>query len=228
MADRPIQFSAPMVRALLDGRKSQTRRAINPQPAADFIEATIGAEGLTFRPAALFGSDTHAALRRLYRPGDRLWVREAWRTFDGAGMDDDRAPRDLPTQIVWYGADGPTPTEIFAGRLRAGMHMPRWASRLTLIVTEVRVQRLQEISEDDAKAEGPGFVGKITGEVCESSASHRLGIGPRWRNARDWYADLWDGLNADRGYGWDTNPWVVAVSFETVKANIDSLPAEAA
>lgn len=222
MADRPILFSGPMVRALLDGRKTQTRRVLKSIEHTQGDEYHIWGNGGGVVGVHEIDVPKTAMDYVNYETGDRLYVREAWRTFDGAGMWDDLPPRELSPQIVWYEADGKAPEDIFPGKFRQAMHMPRWASRLTLIVTDVRVQRLQEISQDDAIAEGPGFIAKITGEVCESVAAHRLGIGPRWRTPRDWYADLWDSLNADRGYGWDANPWVVAVSFTVEHANIDA------
>lgn len=241
MADQPILFSGPMVRSLLDDRKTRTRRVIDfPGVAAVHAFVPVGTDRqgrrvyemrdaagrLMSRPA---GRDV---VEYLYWPrhavGDRLWVREAWAT---EAAYDDLAPSAIGgDEPIHYDADGSHQTWGFPaiarlGRRRPSMFMPRWASRLTLTVTEVRVQRVQEISEDDAIAEGPGFVGAVSGEVCESSASHRLGIGPRWRNAREWYADLWDSLNSKRGYGWHANPWVAAISFRVARANIDSPPA---
>ncbi len=182
MADRPILFSAPMVRALIAGHKTMTRRIITPRPDG---MADCGA------PCA---------------PGDRLWVREAWRT---AQMHDQLAPRDLDRCIEpeWLATDRP----LYDGRRRAAIHLPRWASRIVLDVTEVRVERVQDISETDALAEG-AFRGKATGRIFMDAASMRPG-GDEWATARDWYADLWDGIN---GAGsWATNPPVRAISFST-------------
>ncbi|HEU4986834.1 MAG TPA: hypothetical protein VFT89_07195 [Rhizobiaceae bacterium] len=211
MTDRPIVFSAPMIRALLDGRKSMTRRVLKPQPTAEFIEATISADGLTARPAALFGSETHKALRRVYRPGDHLWVREEY-SFDHSWAD--VPPRDvIPAAPVWYWADG-NPEGGDWTKPKPGIHMPRWASRLTLIVTDVRVQRLQDISEEDARAEGVF--------VPEAQYAQQGSRAPVLA-----YAGLWEDLNASRGYGWETNPWVVALTFTAHRCNIDQM-AEAA
>lgn len=211
MADRPILFSAPMVRALLAGTKTQTRRLLM---TADEIEkgpwlrvrykeeADIWQVGLE-----QFNSWKEIPVR--YRVGDRLYVREAWRA---EAVYDDTPPRDIPDDacMIRYEADGAWSDHdamTHAGRFRQGMHMPRWASRLTLAVTDVRVQRLQEISEEDAEAEG--FTRYFDTELPND-----------W--IVDWYKELWDNLNADRA-PWKSNPWVVAVSFDVKRCNIDEV-----
>ncbi|MBN9272841.1 MAG: hypothetical protein J0J15_21885, partial [Mesorhizobium sp.] len=105
---------------------------------------------------------------------------------------------------------------------RPSIHLPRWASRLTLTVTDVRVQRLQDISEEDAQAEGCIKL-KVTGRAAEFTGSQYLGL--HWPSCRAWYRDLWDSLNVARGFGWDANPWVVAVTFAVAHRNIDSAEA---
>lgn len=199
MTNRPILFSAPMIRALLAGRKKQTRRVL--------------ANGETGEPPTKSPR---------FAVGDRLYVRELWRT--GLAYDDLPPAQMGGDEPIRYEVDGNVEAyggvpERGWGRLRQGMHMPRWASRLTLTVTDVRVQRLQDISESDAVAEGC-FKGKASGRVFESEASMHLG-GEQWCNAREWYADLWDRLNADRGFEWDADPWIVAVSFTVQRRNID-------
>ncbi|WP_420408634.1 hypothetical protein [Hoeflea sp.] len=231
MADQPILFSGAMVLALLDGRKTQTRRVMNPQPEPDFILAEFTKDGFTMKPASLFGSPTHRMLRRLHRPGDRLWVRENWRTPESL---DHLSPSEIADQCKEAGYIGPWCPRVTeadnlthqwseedgfseslpAGRLRASMHMPRWASRLTLKVTEVRVQRLQDISEDDAAAEGwPAPEDRAKEGLAEIRDAYPIG----------WFAHLWDSLNAARGFGWDANPWVSATSFEVIRGNIDEV-----
>lgn len=236
MPDRPILFSAPMVLGILreiekpGTGKTQTRRIASLRKGLRLDDIR------EWKP--VFSRDQIADPR--YAVGDRLYVREAWRV---SKRWDDTPPRDLEPRkmsivmeaggsianegdpLRWIPSDWPHGERPdWIGKFRQGMHMPRWASRITLIVTDVRVQRLQKISQEDAIAEGPGFVGKITGEVCESVAAHRTGLGPRWRTPRDWYADLWDSLNAKRGYGWDTNPWVAAYTFTPELRNIDARP----
>lgn len=214
MADRRMSFMAPMIRALLDGRKNQTRRILNPQPAEDFVRAEISAEKLNFAPAYLFGTPTHKMLRRVIRPGERVVVGESWKPHS---LYDRMKPRDMPATKVFYLADGGYSPS--GSRGRPGMHMPRWASRLTFVVTETRIQRVQEISEDDARAEGC-FVGKATGRVFDSMASMRLG-GQQWRCARAWYADLFDAINGPDA--WAANPWVVAYTGTVHRCNVDAL-----
>lgn len=230
MADRMTHFSGPMIRALLDGRKTQTRRVLNPQPR-------VLKNGRWYRPFPTtdplnwqyaLGDRIQGYLKSPCAPGDRLWAREAHAIYDAHGQHRDDRVRwgpwgDLPTtlspdlsQIAYFreGFD-----RSHSGCWRPSIHMPRWASRLTLVVTEVRVERLQDISERDAEAEGcraafsyPGWDG------VSSVPSFRWG-----------YHELWDSLNAARGFGWEVNPWVVAITFTVHKANIDAMPvAEAA
>lgn len=173
MTDHPILFSGPMIRALLDGRKTQTRRVLKEDVSGYFCPPKI-------------------------RRGDRLWVRE---THGFEAIDTARGVK------VKYRASNGLALPPESG-WKPSIHMPRWASRLTLTVTDVRVQRLQDISEEDAKAEGVGSIeSHIPGfesVTCVQS-----------------FQKLWDGLNADRGFGWDVNPWVAAYTFTTHPQNID-------
>jgi len=209
-----ILFSAPMVRALLAGTKTQTRRVLNPQPADDGLYHEL-------KPA-------YRALR--IAPSDRLWLREAWRC---EARYDDFAPSELPRGApIYYAADlNPRDSEPgCAGRLRASMHMPRWASRLTLLVTERRVQRLQDISVEDAIAEGvveddgsepdifylPGSH-MISGINAARKRAHPIGSHP---DPRLVYRDLVNNLHD--GDLWSANPWVAAYTFSVHQQNIDA------
>ena len=225
MTDRPILFSAPMVHALLGGRKTQTRRALNPQPY-EFPHPDDGRR-IWNASGAVGGriSISDRALLDLHRkpkPGDRLYVREHWRTTLAF---EDLRPSQMTaahTRIKYEAGGlidlkGKKIPNFHEGRFRQGMHMPRWASRLTLIVTDVRVERLQAISEADAVAEGC-FKGKASGRVFASAAAMHLG-GDEWANARDWYADLWEVINGPGA--WDANPWVAAYTFTVIPKNID-------
>ena len=216
MADRPILFSGPMVRALLDGRKTQTRRVLSNTRFASIFNGEW-ADSYVLDP----GNASWRQQEVRYAAGDRLYVREAWRTVGSAGQMDRVSPRGLGPQIVWYEADGAAPAEEFAGKFRQAMHMPRWASRLTLTVTDVRVQCLQEISEADAIAEGIEPTGMPV-DQWKNYLPSRF-IGPGFLSATNSFLSLWDSLNADRGYGWDTNPWVVAVTFTVDRRNIDEV-----
>lgn len=123
-----------------------------------------------------------------------------------------------------YPNDEPMPK--WAGRKRPAMFMPRWASRITLTVTEVRVQRLQDISEEDAKAEG--LESQLDGDADEFGRPlvfeyfRAADFLPWNRDPVEAYADLWDHLNYSRGFAWETNPWVVAYSFKPELINIDA------
>lgn len=203
MRERPILFSGPMVRAILDGTKTQTRRVIHPQPSC---ARTAGdPHGWRWKyqpkkkgaPLVEWGTDTRAWGGLLayapWKAGDRLWVREAWAAHGAFAR--------FGTGRVWYRADE-NPAHV--GPWKPSIHMPRWASRITLEVTGVRVARLQHISEADAIAEGcHDSDGAPTQELSGT--------------ARGAYALLWDDLNADRGYGWDANPWVWVVEFRKVE-----------
>lgn len=205
MADRPILFSAPMVRALLDGKKSQTRRVLRQQPhTRPEIEGDAGEE-----MAVYDGDRCYGRWPAPYRIGDRLWARETWQV---PALCD---PQYRATDTVRVGHWNPE-----SGPWRSPIHMPRWASRLTLTVSEVRVQRLQEISEEDAVAEGIKVVNPAAGyyvSPAHPDGKHRFGD-----NAYEMFCHLWDSLNASRGYGWDANPWVAALTFTVERRNIDT------
>lgn len=214
MTDRPIIFSSPMVRALLDGRKSMTRRVLKKPAALDAL-AVFGPSFLTLPGNTdLIG----------YAPGDRLYVREAWRAgrgYDGASI------RDMARfSRIWFEADDANDNADAIGRkLRPSIHMPRWASRLTLTVTDVRVQRLQDISEADAKAEGIVPVTRRFPPLqgCPNQLRERTIY--EWSGgwsvrAADAYAVLWNSLHGPDA--WDANPWVVALTFTVDQRNIDA------
>lgn len=207
MTDRPILFSAPMVRALLYGRKTQTRRVLNPQPGPDIDNA---GDGVTIIDMA-----TGQEIRMRFAVGDRLYVREAWHA---ARSLDQVKPRDIPRDAdIEHVATARSYAEIgLKGRQRPGIHMPRWASRLTLIVTEVRVERLQDCSRDDAIAEG---IQRVGGGMLRwenwSGAEGQSATSPQAA-----YALLWNSIN---GVGaWEANPWVSVTSFSVEKRNIDA------
>lgn len=248
MTDRPILFSAPMVRALLAGTKTQTRRALNPQPSewkAQVIDITKPTfdedeggwgqwetEWSTPSLSMPMGEPEREVWRPLkglrYRCGDRLWVRET------LGCRDDRPDFGYgivsSPYYVYAADDAPvddqTPAGVSHRPLVPSIHMPRWASRLTLHVTEVRVQRLQDISEADAKAEGVTRIGAeflARGSTAFDDGPNfygvETGIGSlNAPSAAGAYRMLWDFLNGDGA--WDKNPWVVATTFTVEKINI--------
>jgi len=221
-----------MVRALLEGRKTQTRRILNPQPfvngfhfSAEFGDILCHNDYLP--PATLLrrigkGQNSYVASDLEDGPegmsgiyvGDRLFVRETWRTHRSW---DETKPREiLACSRVWYEADRDNCDQH--GKVRVSIHMPRWASRLTLIVTEVRVERLNDCSEADALAEGVRSDRALPDHSCDER-THSVAGASGFPTAVEAYRWLWDSING-RG-AWEANPWVVAVSFAVVRRNID-------
>lgn len=194
MKERPILFSGPMVRAILDGRKTQTRRIVKPQPTGcepyrceRYCPAIVRPDGELDAGPEVFGcysDDGEWGVRCPYGgPGDRLWVRERWAAVKGF---DWYRPRDIPRNAtITYAGHGDTACANGIGKWRPSIHMPRWASRITLDVEAVRVERLQDITDEDAAAEGVEY--------------------------RTVFAELWESING-RG-SWDLNPWVWVVEF---------------
>lgn len=238
--DRPILFSAPMVRALLDGRKTQTRRLIKPQPPENVTSAGVisrSSEGQTDEWTWLSGDprdcDTwgfEGEFKTRFVPGDRLWVKETW-AHDAPDIETCRcAFQDAIggglTYGPYYRATEIAPETL---RWRPSIFMPRWTSRLTLTITDVRVQRLQECSEEDAIAEG--IYAWQHDELGTLFSVNRAGDTPvRGRNkiaspagyerAVHAYVRLWEDIN---GAGsWEANPWICAISFTVERRNIDA------
>ena len=200
MKERPILFSAPMVRALLAGTKTQTRRAMKPQPT-EFV----GGPGVTLQdgsPAPLIPLDDSVEpygreIACPYgKPGDRLWVRETWHD----------ASSSLHSCAL-YRADG---IDLHWDKWTPSIHMPRWASRITLEITSVRVERLQEISIEDAKAEGAwGPDDSIVQKVADYFGTDIFSANPRKA-----FQMLWESINGPDS--WAANPWVWAIEFRRV------------
>ncbi|MDX0218567.1 hypothetical protein GOC40_11250 [Sinorhizobium meliloti] len=209
MTDRPIIFSTPMIRALLAGRKLQTRRILNPQP--------IGFDWFDLK------------CKPRIKTGDRLWVREAHYLTD-----------DGEDEYAVYVADGNDATgehlhEIAAleklhpavdwskhKKQRPSIHMPRWASRLTLIVTDVRVEQLQDISGEDAIAEGAEIDPNYRTPCLGGAVYPMVKVAPgAWLSPVAWYHRLWDQINGPKA--WEANPWVAAFTFTVIKQNIDEV-----
>jgi len=218
MKERPILFSSEMVRAILDGRKTQTRRVFNPQPIADglYYEYKDIPWLKTGDPFPFIGH-----LCPYGTTNDLLWVRETWRAVeldngnDGIlykadnhfkSIENSQAAADL-----WCDAYA---DRKHGNKWRPSIFMPRWASRILLEVTDVRVERVQEISDGDAKAEG------LVGWKSERSDEIHYGITAAdvWEtDPRITYKRLWDSINAERGHSWESNPWVWVASFKVVK-----------
>ena len=222
MKERPIIFSAPMVRAILEGRKTQTRRVVKPRPAprGSFVTNSPGDPGYIAwcdleDIDRMFCKDAerhwHTAVCPYGVIGDRLWVRETCQPVVGHPTLDDGF-------ATMYRADGALvfhteaeaeymrvakreagretwPDRAAPGCWKPSIYMPRWASRITLEIADVRVERLQDISEEDARAEG-----------VDAGQNMREG------SCRDLYSVLWDSINGDGA--WASNPWVWALTFK--------------
>ncbi len=230
MKERPILFSGPMVRAILQGRKTQTRRIIKPigrrwlgskQLHEDVLRFELKKDGYwgmavgEDRRIKFIGHDIDGGhigcLRCPYGvPGDRLWVREAhailpesaYRNSDG--IEQTINPSDRYEAAVYR--EGFDRSHSF--RWRPSIHMPRWASRITLEIVGVRAQRLALISLNDCKAEG-------VGPECTPADPRE-----KWRPDRPYFEAfyrLWNSINGPRGFGWEDNPWVWVIEFERVQ-----------
>ena len=213
MQEKPIIFNGEMVRAVLDGRKTQTRRVLKPQPTIDIAGARP-----EYRSAygflRLADGGEYGPIRCPYgQHGDRLWVRE---TFALHRIWNEQPPSNASDhQGIWWRADNKSrrPLNAFPGRIRPSIHMPRWASRLTLDVIDVRLERVQEISEADALAEGVEFTQRSYGPGWRD---YRGAYGAWFVDAKNSFSTLWDSIYAKRGYSWESNPWVWVVEFEGV------------
>lgn len=245
MTDRPILFSGPMVRALLAGTKTQTRRLLKfqPAPGISIIRKTIRPLDAdpyhAFERRSVYGNYAGELEIRIKR-GDRLWVREnaavrhtSWHHADGASHTVSyRADED--DSGIWLGlptvGGGPRKGEapsVFPSRShnvdgslrwQPSIHMPKWASRLTLTVTDVRVERLQDISDADAIAEGIERSDRFPDMFMTPAGDYAKPVVA--------YQRLWESIN---GLGsWDVNPWIVAYTFTVHRQNIDTMSKEAA
>jgi hypothetical protein len=242
MSERPILFSGLMVRAILEGRKTQTRRVVRVPRSCrrHHVTGFYGPEWWLGQhpvkgwwacypsaPSLAMAADQTARGVEGFpcpygQPGDTLWVREralywcggAGGTSQVAYADDSELESLLADQremAVHHAVRDAQGLERVAGnwKWRPSIHMPRWASRLMLRVEDVRVQRLQGISEEDALAEG------VTWPSGEQERNIRKWGDPQ--TARMRFADLWDSINAKRGYSWESNCWVWAITFSRVE-----------
>lgn len=219
MKERPIIFGGESIPAILGGLKTQTRRVIKPQPNKIRwcpIQNSRRYDGW---------EDEHG---KPYpcpygKPGDRLWVREVWfadppydGTWDEYSFSDGvienfsvlperfKSPEFVLYKSTWKGVDL---------RWRSPIHMPRWASRITLEVVNIRVEHVQDISEQYAVAEGwpGGDVARLTVASLSNSAS---GL-----QAQEWFINRWNFINAKNGYGWDVNPLVWVIEFKRLEVS---------
>lgn len=243
MKARPILFSAPMVRALLAGKKTQTRRTLKPQPPTPeaFQGSDFGLDRAIADGVKMYSQNDYARLPKhptdwgllgsvgvarnagfpmRYRcpygqPGDLLWVREtlelgeAWQyRADCREILMDARDSRVPQMVGW--------AHHVERDVCVSIHMPRWASRLTLEITDVRVERLQDISEADAIAEG-----LIWRPALESWSAMDSLSWPTFTSPVRSYAGLWNHINGPDS--WDANPWVWVVAFKVHLANVDQV-----
>ena len=220
MKERPILFSGPMVNAILEGRKTQTRRVIkNPPGRGDWIPAemcattsegwqTSGHSGVWWCDGN--GDDQDVVRCPFGKPGDRLWVRETWGFVNWDGWANTastlrwRSNGRLCKLVGPEFVSGLPPSQRPRDGWRPSIHMPRWASRINLEITDIRVERLQDISEGDAIAEG---IERPNSEQVQgvSLVKNSLSI--------DRFARIWDSINKDK-HPWESNPWVWVVAFD--------------
>ena len=244
MKERPILFSGPMVRAILEGRKTVTRRVVKPQPMVSDEEAMVLPEAWA---AGFVGVKCPHG-----RKGDRLWVRETWASPDQDKSKQGRVAYDADGVCGCWCGHGEDRSFMYHGRIlqasgfsecfpksgsttfglgkytdvqsgeypsykygwRPSIHMPRWASRLTLELTEVRVERLQDITEADARAEGIQVLPMQSSDDPSAWWQSSPGV-HQDRTARGSFIQLWDSINAKK-HPWESNPWVWVESFRKV------------
>ena len=187
MAEKPIIFSTPMVRAILDGRKTQSRRVIKGDILPGWDQEWQTPCYLKIRDGKAYGN----VIRTPYRPGDVLWIRE---TFN-------RMFNRIENKFDYWHKAGNDFEDDYDERWRPSIHMPREAARIFLKITDVRVERLQDITDEDVLSEG---------FKMDNPAIFLKG----YQGA---FQGLWDSLNAKRGYSWESNPWVWVYSFQRLE-----------
>lgn len=201
MKERPITFNADMVRAILAGRKTQTRRVVKPQP---YEIRDKHYSDVVFKYGKLKEYSRIGGLWNEGRtwncpygvPGDQLWIKEKWTAERNGGY--------------MYRADDNGETDAGVYAWKSSIFMPRSASRITLEITSVRVERVQEITPRDALSEGIDMKG-----ICTSGNAAYEAI--TQGAAVDMFRMLWDSINAKRDFGWDANPWVWVIEFRRIE-----------
>lgn len=228
MRERPILFTAPMVRALLAGTKTQTRRALRVQPDEHHWQSLPGYElkrskivtirercAVKFSHSIPQNREWETALDWLLcpfgQPGDQLWVRESWAPEQYDSLAESVAEIEGTLNKPAYRADWEaTPARLPAYSWKPSIHMPRALSRIQLEVTDVRVERVQSISLDDCAAEG------VYEWAAENPPRDAAGNVDKYNNPIRAYAALWDTINGAK-HPWESNPWVWVVEFRRLK-----------
>lgn len=217
--ERPILFSGEMVRAILDGRKTQTRRIVKPQPPSYVHEIRVGMyEPVVIRkgmeepgiPVFGFANEEQGRKCPFGQPGDRLWVRESWAVVPRVT---DNGPKHKAkgdgTGATWKADWNGNPSGF---KWKPSIHMPRWASRITLEITGVRVERLNDISEEDARSEGledRAWMGPSQITLKDGKTVHGQSV--------YCFKALWESINGKGS--WDANPWVWVIEFKRLETS---------
>lgn len=206
--EHPILFSGEMVRAILDGRKTMTRRVVKPQPTFVYAQDGYGPLMQIHGKGVFFEGDPNGTCPH-GQIGDRLWVRETL-AIDNTYQDENLVCSTLYRADI--NAEGYDRSGTWKGGLRwtPSIHMPRWASRITLEIKDVRVQRLQDISEKDAIAEG---IRKSSDGMWCGTPQNKHNFPRQHNTAFKAFADLWNSIHGT----WDANPWVWVVEFRRVE-----------
>lgn len=207
-----IIFSGPMIQAILHGRKTETRRTVKPQPPEDTSRVTLDwlrTGSNSYVQHYGFDDDNTRYLSPYGGPGELLRVRETWAV---ASTYDALPPSEIPRCEVSYAATD----DITGLKERSPIHMPTWMSRISLRVTAVRVERLQDISELDAVMEGMDFGYPTRDSMLRRLADARTPQLSDPASPVSEYRQLWNSLNAKRGFPWEGDPWVWVVQFEQV------------
>ncbi len=261
--ERPILFNGEMVRAVLDGRKTQTRRVIKPQPTNRPEPCCYSGTGWAESNDDGGCKCSNKPIRCPYgEPGDRLWVRETWMEYDVNDFDGENCDEHHVSVLYRssYDPQGPGPAhvqpnavvphqvdyetldnarraihqyEVFGEKWKPSIFMPRWASRINLELTDVRVERVQDISEEDARAEGlerihveypPSPSNDFQGDWSVGFKDYKnIGEYAGWGGDAGAFScplksfmSLWNSINESRGFGWEVNPWVWVVEFKVI------------
>jgi len=218
MKERPIIICTELIPKVLDGSKTKTRRVIKPQPIDRPVQDAC--DWWHWLDIKGIGYDKHCPYGQV---GDRLWCKETWAVHEYYNH---RKPIDIPQgvtvecralpELVRTDGDGHRKIrEGERGKWRPSIHMPRWASRIDLEITDIRVERLQEITEQDAIAEGCRLIAAGI-QHFELKPTPHFTEPPRPFTRRDHFIGLWDALNEKRGYPWESNPFVWVIEFKRI------------
>lgn len=225
MTERGMIFNAEMVRAILDGRKTQTRRLLKQAtgPSLSVEEESLGVAELSWLYGDGPGYEVHEHVKLVHfpygKPGDRIWVRETFRVHSRA--------TDLATLVYkaseqqsWTQQTHRVPIEqcnkpAVVERWTPSIHMPRWASRILLEITDVRVERLNSITEKDAEAEGIDMETLADSQDCyDCIADHNMTGRPTVTGA---FKYLWESIYGEES--WQANPWVWVIEFKRIEGD---------